>query len=384
MSEVEKVGENLDGAVVEEIGSPDGDHVEYVDDDMILEPDVAFVHDGEIVNDDLEDEDDEVTDDEPVIEEVESQEEVVDGERAEASPDEDAEDTPEGAPEASDEGASPEAQDAREAFTLNVDGQSYDVPEAYVDGDNIVIPRDSFQRVIQPRVADRSVWQKERQQYEQRIQDLNPENNPQVVKAKTLLDNMLEVLEDDDKAEEFFSDFVRQRDKLILQAERAELEAEKNNLTSSQKREDAATQAEELPKQMDASIGAILNEAKNIDQYASVDMDYVRELIEPIKASFFFRAEQDMPDAGLKKGEIGVRIDLLEQVVAKEASRAQALQATQQTRERNQEALNDSADDDASAPPALEPDNPIDVREPPKVESKEDWDAHMAAIAAGR
>lgn len=385
MDKVEKVSENVDGAVIEEIGSPEGDHVEDVD---IMEPDVDLIYDGEVVGyDEEEDEEDEEStapDEQGVEEEEEPTEEASDGESSEASPPEESEDTSQEAPDDSEEGASPEQEPEREAFTLNVDGQSYDVPDAYVEDDNIVIPRDSFQRVIQPRVADRSVWQKERQQYEQKIQELDPEKNPTVVKARTLLDNMLSVLEDDEKAEEFFSHFASNRDKLILEAERKALEAEKEQMNSSKQRENQAKEAEELPKQMDAAIDNILNEARDIDQYSSVDMDYVRDLIEPIKGSFFFRAEEDMPQAGLKKGEIGVRIDLIEQVIEKEARRSSSAREIEETRKRNKAALGNDSESDDPAPPALEPDNPVEVTEPPKIESREDWDAHLAAVAAGR
>lgn len=377
------VNENLDGAIMEEIGSPAGEHVEYVDDFDIMEPDVSFVHDGEIVEDELEEES---SDDEPevedLVEEVESPEQVVDGERSEASPDEVPADTPEGAPVGANDGASPEEQ-TRDPFTLNVDGQSFDVPDAYVDGDNIVIPRDSFQRVIQPRVADRGVWQQERKDFQRHIEELAPERNPEVIKAKTLLNSILEVLEDDQKADAFFSDFAKNRDKLILQAERAELEAQRNQLTSTQQRDTAKQEAAELPVQMDSALGNVLSQAKEIADYSSVDMDYVRDLIEPIKGSFFFRADADMPEAGLKKGEIGVRIDLIEQVIQKEAKRSQATQAAQEARKRNETALGNTSSN-VSAPPALKPDNPVEVEETPKIETKEQWQARMAAIAAGR
>lgn len=380
------VSENIDGAVVEEIGSPDGEHVEHVDDFEILEPDVAFVHDGEIVEDELEessDDDEDEVQDEPIVEEVDSPEEVVEGERSEASPDDEPGDTAEAAPTDSDEGASPQ-EPTRDPFTLNVDGQSYDVPDAYVDGDNIVIPRESFQRVIQPRVADRGIWHKERQDYQRQIDDLNPETNPTVVKAKALLDSIMDVLDDSEKADEFFSNFERNRDKLILEAERAELKAEKDRLSTTKQRSASQQEAEELPRQMDEALGTILEQAKSIDDYSNVDMEYVRDLIEPIKGSFFFRAEKDMPEANLKKGEVGVRIDLLEQVIVKEAKRSASLKEAQEARRRNDSVIGDSSADGDPAPPVLEPDNPVEVHEPPKIESKEDWEARIAAVAAGR
>lgn len=399
MTEPTRVTESIDGAVMEEIGSPeeDGEEVEFID-----EPDITYVVDGEIDRpeeeevEEVEEEEVETAEGEEEVseakpepsepDEVETIEEVSEQDDSEASP---AEEQPvtsdEEAQVVTEEGASPTESEA-EPFTLRVDGQEYDVPGSRIEGDEIVIPRESFQRVIQPRVADRSVWQQERAELQQRIEDLDPAKNPTVVKANTMLEQLLEVLEDEEKAYDFFNDFSKNREKLILEAERAELEAEKNRITTREERERTQERAEELASQMDTALDTVLEEARELEAYSGVDFDYVRSIIEPTKESFFFRADQDYPDYGLEEGDIGIRIDRIEQIIATEAERAKRRREAESARKRNDASIGDRTDsEDSTTPAPPEPTTPVEAEEPSsEPQSREEWEANLARVAAGR
>lgn len=387
--DVTRVTESIDGAIMEEIGSPDGEHLEEV---FIDEPDVALVYDGNIVEDvDLDEEDDdiveteEVTDPDPEPTEVETVEEFDEEESVEASPEGEAEITPEGASDADAEGASPTTDEpTREPFNYRVDGQDYEVSESYVEDDNIVIPRESWQRDIQPRLADRNAWIAERRQYLQQIEDLSPENNPEVIKANKLLEQLDAAFEDEESAYAFFKNFTSNKDKLFLAADRAAFEAEKQQATAVRDREAQETETRELQTQMDASIDSVLQQAAEIEAYQGVDFDHVRRLIDQTKNSFFFRAAEDLPQFGLKKGEVGLNIQRIESVIQAEAERSNKLAEQQAARRRNDEALGDSTEEEDPAPPAPEPDTPQDTSGgSPEITSKEDWESHIAAVAAG-
>lgn len=378
------VTESIDGAIMQEIGSPDGSHLEEV-----FEPsDFTFVDDGEITHEDPAvsvvdlTEEDETPD--PVIEDVSRIEEVSDGELAEAPP---AQPDPvtgqQPAPVEGDEGASPTAG-KREAFSLRMDGQDIPVPDAYVEGDNVVIPREQFQRVVQPRLADRNAWIAERREYLQRIEDLAPERNPTVVKANALLEAVNAAFENEDSAYEFFKNFNANRDKLILNAERQALEAERKQFTSQRDRETAEATVAELQMQMDAGLGAVLDQAAQLGAYSNLDFEHVRSIIEPVKHSFFFRAAEDLPQFGLRKGEIGINIEKIEGVLQAEARRVQRELAARAAAERNAATLNESTSSGNEDPPAIEPDTPLVTEAPSEPKTREEWEARMAAVAAGR
>lgn len=382
--EVAQVTESIDGAIMEELASPE---------EIIDEPDISFVYDGEIEEYDLTEEEEE-EEKEPEGEEPSGETEVVETEEvsdeetdSEASLDDDEAVTPEeGAQADESESASlEESETEREPFSIRVDRQEYDVPDAYVEGDNIVIPREAFQRSVQPMLADRNVWRQERSELLQTIEDLDPQKNPDVVKANAFLEKVNEVFEDEESAYAFFKDFNANRDKLVLDAERAALDAEKKQFQSTASRKQASEQAEELAGQMETALDSVLEEAKTIEAYANVDMEYIRDLIEPVKAQFFFRAAEDLPKFGLKEGEIGVRIDLIEQFIQKEAKRSKARMESERARQRNRAQIGDSPEGEEPAPPAsIDTSTPDGSQKQPEITSREEWEAHLAGVAAGR
>jgi hypothetical protein len=382
---VTQVTENIDGAIMEEIGSPDGSHLEEV---YIDEPDVSVVYDGEVIDEDEGGEEEVVevkADDEPIVEEVETVEEVLVDDPAEASPVVDETVTgDEPAPVVEDEGASPKAEVEREAFQIRVDGQEFEVPDSYVEGDNIVIPREQFQRVVQPKLADRNVWVTERRDLLRQIDDLAPEKNPRVVKAEHLLDAVDKAFENEDSAYAFFKDFIRNRDKLILSADRAAFEAEKNQHKSTTEKVQQETAVEQLEQEMDTGLNNVLDTAKSIDAYADVDFNYVRTILNESKTAFFFRAAEDMPQFGLKKGEVGINVEKIENVIKAEAEREKKRKENSAAGRRNSAVLSDDADDPDTAPPVIEPDTPLVTDTMQEAASKDDWERQMAAIAAGR
>lgn len=82
--------------------------------------------------------------------------------------------------------ATPVAAKSR-PFSFRADGSDVAVEGATVRGDEIVIPRDAWFRHVQPHLADRRGWERERSRMQSQLRTLDPERNEAVVRAQHLL-----------------------------------------------------------------------------------------------------------------------------------------------------------------------------------------------------
>jgi hypothetical protein len=80
----------------------------------------------------------------------------------------------------------------RTPWSLRVDGQRVDLEGAYLEADEIRIPREVWERQIQPNyMGDRRVWQREREHFNRQLQALADDNRPEVIRANLFADRFL-------------------------------------------------------------------------------------------------------------------------------------------------------------------------------------------------
>lgn len=279
-----------------------------------------------------------------------------------ATADDDTADQPE--TETADEGTEPgaaspedqptaaEAQHTAEPFTFRVDGSEVEVPGATRTGDAITIPADAWNRVVQPRLADRSAWQRERQGFQRQIAELteraDPEKNPDVVRARELgraLDALMELPE-----EQIYDRIVELRQQWPILRERAEKEALKRQLET---RETEATTAEterlveEWTPKLQAGLRQGVAQVLGSDEYRGLGIDAEKVATtlwdDPALRRAAFGVAQDGDGTGLPPGTPYVNLEFLDRYIRPAASwalqRIEAVKKVDQAKRRNQERL---------------------------------------------
>jgi hypothetical protein len=138
------------------------------------------------------------------------------------------EETPEAAASEVSPEPSPPEQPVITPFSFAADGKRVEVEGASVvehtgpDGKkvkSIVIPQDTFQRKMQPYLADRGKWAKTERDYQRKIADLSPDRNETVIRAQTILDEFDKVLSSEESLTQFLENFDRNREILRLKVE---------------------------------------------------------------------------------------------------------------------------------------------------------------------
>lgn len=138
------------------------------------------------------------------------------------------EETPEAAASEVSPEPSPPEQPVVTPFSFAADGKRVEVEGASVvehtgpDGKkvkSIVIPQDTFQRKIQPYLADRGSFAKKERDYQRKLADLSPDRNETVIRAQTILDEFDKVLSSEESLTQFLENFDRNREILRLKVE---------------------------------------------------------------------------------------------------------------------------------------------------------------------
>jgi len=151
-------------------------------------------------------------------------------------------------------------------FSFRVDRVEIAVPEGMAGvqetehGRVYLIHEDAWQQYIQPRLADRTQWIQREREYRRRIAELDPERNPDVIRARALAAELDAILSDRDRAAEFIDNFEREKELLRLRAENRiyrELEAAKNKKPAPDPEFEAREQ-EELRRQYEPAFRAEL------------------------------------------------------------------------------------------------------------------------------
>lgn len=263
--------------------------------------------------------DGEVLDDEPEDDEGESEEpEGDDDAEGEASPEDESEDSEELTKDDEDGSATPpEEEEVAETLDLRADGVAFSVP-ARVSGDTITMTRDEFQRHIQPRLADRAAWQREREATNRQIAALSPEKNPEVIRARALLDRLSKVLESNESLTRFTDNFETEKGRLMAEVDAAAAKAEAEALRAGQATRATEEQTSQLLSQLDQGLEVAIATFAQRPEFSGVDVASMKGELLPFKRSLFFVA-QEGDGSGVNPGEIGIRLDLISQAMQRRA-----------------------------------------------------------------
>lgn len=227
--------------------------------------------------------------------------------------------TPSGQPaaESSPPAATPSGTPDGTPFSFRVDGLAVEAEGAYEHDGRITMPREVWDRVVQPRVADRGRMQQVQERMQTRVRTLESEAEAREDRFKKVLG----------KVDELFSDPARLKafaEQYDVQAPRFKLEIENELLKTQTKRHETERQssqaeAEErefrelmptgLSNAVDVVIQRIAPDAKGVDKKALVtELEGLWDANVPI----FFRV-QEGDGSGLNPQEHkwGVNLDLV-------------------------------------------------------------------------
>lgn len=204
---------------------------------------------------------------------------------------------------------SPPEQPVITPFSFAADGKRVEVEGASVvehtgpDGrkvKSIVIPQDTFQRKIQPYLADRGSFAKKERDYQRQLADLSPDRNETVIRAQTILDEFDKVLSSEESLTQFLENFDRNREILRLKVENtatnAKLQARERVEHESRTEQDAEAAVGQVQADVPnivRSAGAVLKTDHGIDASPQALEAAYSEIMDNIPAYYRRATPQD-------------------------------------------------------------------------------------------
>jgi len=248
-------------------------------------------------------------------------------------------------------------QDSGKPFSFRADGVTVDVPGAglydHDDGSgnpaqSLVIPADSWQRYIQPRLADRGTIAKQRQDLERQIEQLDPKNNETVVRAQSLLDNFEQIISSPEALTEFLEGFDQNKEMLKLKADIAARDAADGMRTSAEETQASADREAEVYQQIDQDITVSASgvfDALGLD-ISDTDKERIGRRLWDRRHDFYrYATEEDVrqhPDVSV--GQVVCDYDRIEAEIRYGASASSPgpgqTDKTKKARQKNEAALN--------------------------------------------
>jgi hypothetical protein len=199
----------------------------------------------------------------------------------------------------------------------------------------ILTPKDEWMRTIQPHLADRGKWGQEKRQLLEQVAQLAPENHADVIRAQELTKFLWSLF---DQEPEQLVEMVAQ-----LKAERPVWDAKQEAAAAraqlaardAVKQEPDAQLAEldeqELEQTLQTGLRHHLTEALKDPALAGIAPDRAFKLLWRAAPQIFFEAAEDMPEAGLKKGERGILLNEMRAILTEEVEYAKQLRGRAST-----------------------------------------------------
>lgn len=288
-----------------------------------------------------------------------------------------AEEAAEPAPTASGD---PAAEPAGEPFTFKADGKQFEIPGAMRYPEGVYIPTEAVAR-LQEHLADRKSLNGRIRQLEQQVQTGDPERHPEVLKARALMTQLGTLMDQGPEAmAEWLDNLQQNRPILEAKAEAAALKRQLEFHTERQKTESSEAEATALADQMDSALSRNLDAVLADPAIAALNLDRNRLQVRLYRMAdaLFVEADQDYPEAGVRKGDLAINLELLRAEVNDAAALARQYQgqATQKDKARK---LNAPAVNAAAPPPVVTGTKtaaPRDTgRKAPK--NREEWEESM-------
>lgn len=135
----------------------------------------------------------------------------------------------------SDPGPSADTSPSGEPFSFRVDGRNVDVEGATVADGKIVIPRDSWDKHVQNRLADRGVIQQREERMQGRIRALEDEAKTREDRFKTVLGKVDELFSDPERIRQFVERYEAEAPRFKLEIENELLKSQSKRLEETTK-----------------------------------------------------------------------------------------------------------------------------------------------------
>lgn len=220
--------------------------------------------------------------------------------------------------------APPAQSPAPEPFRLTVDGTTVDVPGATVAGDTITIPRDAFQRVLQPRLADRREWQRKEQGYQQQIKQATERVTTEAAQSKAALDKLAAILDepDDIKRWEAVEDLRAKLPVLIRDAKIAALESRDTQASTREQEEQRAKHLADLQAAMPANVADHLDHFLAKPEYGALKSERQRVLDHLLDNTDKLYLPNGEPDPTTGIPPLAFNVDYVTRLLGREAKYA--------------------------------------------------------------
>jgi hypothetical protein len=213
-----------------------------------------------------------------------------------------------------------------EPFSFRVDGREVAVPGAQRYEHGIYVPADAWNGVVQQHLADRGAWQQQRQAYEHRLAELDPQAHPVVLQAQATVQAFQELLAKGPlEVAKWLDKFEQNRPLLEVQIQNQALQNQLELRTrgSQQQEQEQLVQqvADALPGYLEQHIEAAISQTPELAALKG-SAGKLRETLWPYAQMLFIEAppDRDLPEHGLRRGQIGVNRAVLSQMLGQQAA----------------------------------------------------------------
>lgn len=266
-------------------------------------------------------------------------------------------------------------------FSFGVDGRRVDAEGATVVNGEIRIPQATWERVVQPRLADRGRHKAQVDRLLGQIDELKADKGEKEARAEILLGRVDEMLKDRAKLIEFVNNFDREAPKLQLEVQNKILQQRLERTTKRVETDSERGLSERLTQNarpaIENAVAQILEGIEGVDaQEAADEIEALWEAGTPI----FFKVQPNDP-SGLDPAEDPIGVDvpriarLLQRTIDK-AKRTAAEKKAAEVRARNAVATGRTPQ---PKPPATVPTkgSPVPGGEERKFQSAEEYDEYI-------
>ena len=233
------------------------------------------------------------------------------------------------APAAELEAPQPEEDTAPEyqPFRPKADGREIEVEGALRGSDgSVYFPPGTWERQLQPYLADRTAWRQKEQQYQQRIQQAEERAQGATAEQQARLQafeaEIDKMLRDPDYLVEFVQDFERKAPILRAEMEKAQAIAERDRYRQGLEPYQAREQEAEMEPIKQQGLANYITAIAQDEAYKGLQLDLegVFQTLWENQDLAFTRAPADDPASGVRKGELAVNLKAVRTLIDREAA----------------------------------------------------------------
>jgi hypothetical protein len=221
-------------------------------------------------------------------------------------------------------------------WSFKADGREVTVPGAKVTADGILIPKDAWQRTVQPHLADRAAWNAQVQEFRrteaglrEQVEAVEKGQHPAIVRANAVTAKFTELMDKGPEAvAEWLDNFQQNRPILEANARAAAAEAEREQYKSRISQADQERQQAALEPQKRTAVEQQVTALLASADYKDLGLDSQRIVQRLLKdPRTYVTADRDYPEFGLRRGELAVDVARVQEEISDLAEQARTWQA---------------------------------------------------------